>query len=153
MCVCENNGYFCVMYEILKILILLSGIGHIGLSLVSPLIPKMLQWNEGLKDLKPLLRQMFWTYAVYILAINFCFGLVSVLGAEELLNQTFLAKAVCLFIGLYWLARVFVQFFYFDTTDAPKGLIFTLGEFALIGLFVGFTLVYLGAFAYNCKWI
>jgi hypothetical protein len=141
------------MYEMLKILILLSGIGHIGLSLVSPLIPKMLHWNEGLKDLKPLLRQMFWTYAAYILVINFCFGLVSVIGTAELLNQTFLAKAVCLFIGLYWLARVFVQFFYFDKTDAPKGLIFTLGEIALVGLFVGFTLVYLGAFAYNCRWI
>lgn len=139
------------MFWILKICIILSGIGHIGLSLVSLMIPKMLNWKEGLKDLKPLLRQMFWTYAGYILCINFCFGIVSILGAEELLNKSFLAKSVCLFIGLYWLARVFIQFLYFDKTDAPKGLIFTLGEIALVSMFVGFTLIYLIAFAYNFR--
>ncbi len=42
---------FTNMFWILKILIFWSGIGHIGLSLVSPMIPKMLNWKEGLKDL------------------------------------------------------------------------------------------------------
>lgn len=139
--------------EILKILILLSGIAHIVLSVVSSVIPKALKWKEGLKDLQPLLRQMFWTYAAYILVINFCFGLVSILGTEELVNHSFLAKSINLFIAVYWLARVFIQFFYFDKTDAPKGLIFTLGEIALVGLFIGFTVVYTLAFLYNMSWI
>lgn len=139
--------------EILKVLILLSGIAHIVLSVVSSVIPKVLKWKEGLEDLQPLLRQMFWTYAAYILVINFCFGLVSIFGTEELVNHSFLAKSINLFIAVYWLARVFIQFFYFDKTDAPKGLIFTLGEVALVGLFIGFTVVYSLAFLYNLSWI
>jgi hypothetical protein len=139
--------------EILQWLIFLSGIGHIGLSIASLMIPQMLQWKEELKSLKTLYRQMFWTYAGYILCINLCFGLISIGGSAELLNRSFLAQCVCLFIGLYWLARVFIQFFYFDTSDAPKGLIFTLGEIALVAMFIGFSIVYLGAYSYNCQWI
>ena len=96
---------------------------------------------------------MFWTYAAYILVINICFGLLSVFGTEELLNHSFLARYITLFISVYWLTRIGIQFFYFDTTDAPKGLFFTLGEIALVGLFVVFTLVYFIAFLYNTSWI
>ena len=139
--------------NMLKILILWCGIGHILLTFGSLIIPKVLNWRKGLECLQPLLRQMFWTYAGYILAINFGFGLVSIMGAAELTNHSFLAKAVSLFIGLYWLARVLIQFFYFDRSDAPKGWIFTLGEFGLVSLFIIFTLVYFTAFIYNCGWM
>ena len=139
--------------ELLRVLILVCGVGHIVLSLGSVTIPMLLNWKKELKVLQPLLRQMFWTYAAYILVINFCFGLVSILGPDELLNKSFLAKSLTAFISLYWVARVFIQFFYFDRTHAPKGLIFTLGEIGLVALFVVFTLVYLAAFLFNVSWI
>lgn len=141
------------MNEFLPPLILLAGLGHIGLSLVSLAIPRMLNWKQELSSLQPLLRQMFWTYAGYILVINFCFGLVSIWGKAELLNHSFLAKSITLFIALYWLARVVIQFFYFDKTHAPKGWFFTLGEIGLVALFVGFTLIYSWAFLNNMGWI
>ncbi len=137
----------------LKPLIFCCGIAHIFLTMGSLVIPRVLNWKKDLAHLKPLLRQMFWTYAGYILVINFSFGLVSILGADDLLNQSFLAKSITLFIALYWLARVVIQFVYFDKTDAPKGLLFTLGEIALVSLFVLFTLVYFAAFLYNSAWI
>ncbi|KOY85255.1 hypothetical protein AD998_02975 [bacterium 336/3] len=139
--------------NVLEFLIYWSGIGHIVLSLASLAIPKFLKWKEELAPLQKLLRQMFWTYAGYILVINFCFGLVSVFGAVELLNTSFLAKCVTFFIAIYWLARVLIQFLYFDKTNAPKGWFFTLGEIGLVGLFVIFTVVYALAFLYNCSWI
>ncbi|MDB5257420.1 MAG: hypothetical protein JWM14_2115 [Chitinophagaceae bacterium] len=138
--------------EQLELLLLLCGIGHIVLSVVSTIIPKALNWKKELGPLQPLLRQMFWTYAAYILILNFCFGIVSIFGKNELLNHSFLAKSITLFISLYWLARVFIQFFYFDTTQAPKGLFYTIGEIALIILFIIFTIVYAAAFLYN-SWI
>ncbi|MEO7989019.1 MAG: hypothetical protein ABI663_05720 [Chryseolinea sp.] len=139
--------------EALELSILLCGVGHIVLSLASTAIPTLLNWKKELNVLQPLIKQMFWTYAAYILVINFCFGLVSILGTAELLNKSFLAKSVTIFIGLYWFARVIIQFFYFDKTHAPKGLIFTLGEIGLVALFVVFTVVYLAAFLYNLSWI
>jgi hypothetical protein len=139
--------------DFLKILIELCGAGHLILSLSSLLIPHFLNWKNDLASLPILLRQMFWTYAAYILVINFCFGIVSIWGADDLLNGSFLAKCLTLFIGFYWLARVAIQFFYFDRKTAPKGAIYTLGEVGLVGLFIIFTLVYLIAFLKNIAWI
>lgn len=126
-----------------------AGIGHFVLCIGSLYVPVALQWRERLKDLHPILRQMFWTYAGYILVINFCFGIVSVWGAHELLNHSFLAKSVTLFITVYWLARVFIQFLCLDRSQAPKGLIYTLGEIGLVSLFVSFSIIYLLAFLHN----
>jgi hypothetical protein len=137
----------------IKALIFWCGLGHFALCTGSVFIPKALHWNERLKNLQPLLRQMFWTYAAYILVINFSFGIVSVFGSDELLNGSFLAKSLTLFIAVYWLTRVGIQFFYFDKTDAPKGLVYTLGEIALVGLFMIFTIVYAIAFLFNNAWI
>jgi hypothetical protein len=134
-------------------LIFVSGLGHIVLSLGSIVIPRILNWTENLRTLSPLLRQMFWTYAGYILVINFSFGLISLIGTEELINKSMLAKSITLFIALYWFTRILIQFFYFDRSQAPKGLIYTLGEAALVTLFGAFTIIYSLAFLSNISWI
>jgi hypothetical protein len=134
-------------------LIFWCGVGHLVLCIGSLYIPLALHWKTHLQNLQPLLRQIFWTYAGYILVINLSFGLISIFGNTELLNHTFLAKSLTFFIGIYWLSRVAIQFLYFDRSDAPKGLLYTLGEIALVGLFSLFTLTYLAAFCYNHRWI
>jgi hypothetical protein len=139
--------------ELLQNSLIVSGIGHIILCAGSLIIPRALQWKTNLKSLKPLLRQMFWTYAGYILVTNFAFGIVSVFGSEELINRSFLATSITFFIALYWLARVVIQFTYFDRSEAPKGTIYTLGEIVLVVLFLMFTGVYSLAAFYNMSWI
>jgi hypothetical protein len=120
----------------------LAGWLQILLSVASLAIPRLLNWKKELMPVTPIIRQMFWTYAGYILVINFSFGLVSVFGAAELIAGTFLAKCISVFIFLYWLARIFIQFFYFDTRSAPQGWIYKDGEVGLNCLFVFLTLVY-----------
>jgi hypothetical protein len=139
--------------NILTTLIFLCGIGHVALSVASTAIPGALKWRQHLKGLQPLLRQMFWTYAAYILVINFSFGIISIMATGELLNKSILAKSITFFIAAYWLARIGIQFFYFDRSEAPKGLIFILGEICLVILFGLFTIVYFAAFLYNNSWI
>jgi hypothetical protein len=134
-------------------LIIWCGISHFALCLGSLYIPKALKWKTHLATLHPLLKQMFWTYAGYILAINLTFGIISVFGPAELLDGSFLAKAITLMIGIYWLTRIGIQFFYFDRSQAPKGFVFLLGEIALVGLFVLFTVTYLAAFLINIEWL
>ncbi len=123
------------------------------LGVASLAVPRALSWKQHLETLPLLLRQMFWTYAGYILVINISFGVVTLLGADELLNGSFPAKSITLFIAVYWLARIVIQYTYFDKTDAPKGLIYTLGETALVTLFVVFTIVYTLAFLHNSAWL
>jgi hypothetical protein len=123
-------------------LIFWAGLGQIGLVFGSTYVPIALGWRKELAKLRPLTRQVFWTYAGYILCTNLCFGLVSTFGTKWLIDRTPLAALVTTFIAIYWLSRVLIQFFYFDRSDAPKGMIFTLGEIALVTLFIFLTLIY-----------
>lgn len=124
------------------LLLKLAGYLQIALCVGSLAIPRMLNWNAELRKVALIIKQIFWTYAAYILMFNLSFGLLSVFGAEELLAKSFLAKSVSVFICVYWLVRIFIQFFYFDTKSAPQGLIYKLGEIALVSLFIFLTLVY-----------
>lgn len=135
--------------DLIKTVIIWSGWGHLALALGSLIIPRVLQWEKELASLNVLLRQMFWTYAGYILMLNVSFGVISVLGSDELLSGTFLARSITLLIGVYWLGRVAIQFFYFDRSKAPKGILFVLGEIMLVAMFLLFTVTYLAAFRMN----
>lgn len=130
----------------MRLLLVLAGIGQLALAAGSLAIPRVLRWREDTAKLKPLTRQVFWTYAGYIWATNVAFGLLSALAPGWLLDDAPLARAVGAFIALYWAARVAIQFLYFDRSEAPPGLPGKLAEAALGGLFLYLALVY-GALA------
>ena len=133
----------------LKLLLVLAGIGQILLVGASLAIPRALNWRSETAKLRPLIRQIFWTYAAYILSFNLCFGLLSLLAPEALLDGSLLATLVSGFIALYWAARVVIQVAYFDRTDAPKGPAYSIAEAALVLLFVSLTAVYSAAAVHN----
>ena len=128
--------------EWLQTAILLAGIGQLAIVLGSLRIPHVLRWSDDVAKLRPLTRQVFWTYAGYIWGTNLCFGLLSTLAPSWLIDGSPLAAAVTAFIALYWCVRVVIQFVYFDRTDAPSGFIFNVAEIVLVGLFVFFTATY-----------
>jgi len=135
--------------NIMRDLILVSGAGHIALSIGSLLVPTALEWKRHLKDLQPLIRQMFWTYAAYILMINMCFGLMCLLATDELLGGSILATCINAMISGYWMIRIGIQFFYFDRSHAPQGAIYVLGEIVVVLLFILFTVIHLIALFYE----
>jgi hypothetical protein len=129
--------------------IYLAGFAQIVLVLGSLAIPGILNWTRELAKVRTLIKQMFWTYAAYILIINLSFGSLSILAYNELTNGSLLAKAICGFISMYWASRVLIQFFYFDRKDFPSGMWNKLGEITLIALFLVFSTVYGIAFYFN----
>jgi hypothetical protein len=126
----------------LESMLIVAGLGQLLLAAGSLAIPRVLRWREDLTKVRPLTRQVFWTYAGYIWSTNVSFGLVSVTMPGQLMSGSPLAAAVCGFITLYWLARIVIQFTYFDRSDAPQGWPFRLAEFALVALFVALTGIY-----------
>lgn len=134
-------------------MILLAGVAQVVLVSGSFAIPKVLQWHAELTRVKPLIRQMFWTYSAYILGINLAFGLLSIFLYKELSAQTHLAACVTGFIAIYWISRVLIQFFYFDRSDFPPGKLSKLAELLLVTLFIFLSAVYGWAFLFNCKLI
>jgi hypothetical protein len=125
-------------------LLVCAGIAQLVLVVASLAIPRLLSWKVDLAKLRPLTRQVFWTYAGYIWVTNLSFGLLSTMAPDLLLDRSFLAGLVCSFIAVYWGARLVIQFAYFDRNDAPKGWFFVLAEVALVALFVVLTIVYFG---------
>lgn len=130
----------------MKTLVFLAGLGQLILAAASLAIPRLLHWRDDTASLRPLTRQVFWTYAAYIWVTNVSFGLLSMLAPIWLLDDAPLARTVAGYIALYWGARVVIQFTYFDRSDAPPGRLFDLAELALVALFVYLALVY-GALA------
>ena len=135
--------------ELVQMLVFYSGLGQIALIIGSLAIPKLLNWSEVLQGVNPLTRQMFWVYSAYIWTTNLSFGLLSTFAPELLVRADPLAVAVNAFIVLYWGARVLIQFFYFDRSSMPSGGIYTVGEIALVLLFIALTAVY-GLAGYTC---
>jgi hypothetical protein len=136
-------------YFLLKTLLVGAGAGQVALILASLAIPRVLCWREETAKLRPLTRQVFWTYAAYIWSTNLCFGLLSALAPGWLLDRTPLAGAASAFIAAYWGARVGIQFLYFDRADAPAGPAFRVAEAALVALFLFLTLVYAAVALFN----
>jgi hypothetical protein len=119
-----------------------AGVSQIVLIVASLAIPRVLRWREETAKLRPLTRQVFWTYAGYIWATNLCFGLVSTFLPAALLDGSPLAAAVTAFIAFYWGARLVIQFTYFDRSDVPHGWHVRLAEAGLVALFLFLALVY-----------
>ena len=127
-------------------LIRLAGLAQVVLVSGSLLIPRILQWRIELAKVQPLIKQMFWTYAGYILVTNLCFGLISLFATDDLLNGSRLAIFLSGFIAVYWISRVFIQFFYFDRTNFPTGKWHKVAEIVLVALFLCLSVVYSVAF-------
>jgi len=120
----------------------LAGLAQIALALGSLAIPRVLKWRAELANVQPLIKQMFWTYAAYIFVINLCFGLISFFDDQDLSNGSHLSALLTMFIAVYWLSRVLIQFLYFDRSNFPSGKWNQLAEVVLVTLFICLSVVY-----------
>ena len=113
-------------------LIRLCGLAQVGIALVSLTIPHILGWKQETQKLRTLTRQVFWTYAGYIFAINLFFGVVCLVWPRQVILA---GPIVSVFLALYWGVRLVLQMVVFDRSEAPKGLWPTIGELTLTGSF------------------
>lgn len=139
--------------DLLQWIIRVAGIGHFAVAAASLGVPHFLEWRKELAQLKPINRQIFITYGGYILTINVLFGVLALFGPGLLIDRTPLAAIVCGFIFAYWLARVILQFTYYDVSSAPQGLKFKLAEYGFVSLFSSFVLVFGYTAARNLEWL
>ena len=135
----------------IRFLLMAAGLGQLALAAGSLAIPRLLGWHEDTAKLRPLTRQIFWTYAGYIWSFHICFGLLSLLAPDWLLDRAPLAAAVCGFIAVYWGARLVLQFTWLDRSEAPRGAVFVAAEAALVTLFASLVLIYGAAFVSHLR--
>ena len=126
----------------LELLVFIGGVLHFGILLASAMVPKVLDWKASLDKLDGLSRQLVWVHGAFIVLVIIGFGLLSILFAGDLVAGSPLARGVCLFISLFWAARLIVQFFVFDAKAYLKTVLLKAGYHGLTVVFMYHAVVY-----------
>lgn len=131
-------------------LIIMGAIGQMFTAIIYPYIRHVVfDWYNDIKKLKPLNQEIAKTYGRYIQGLNFSFGLISILFASDLKNQTGLAVALTGLIAAYWTGKLITQFAYYPMYDIPKKRIFKIGEVLMNTMFVAFAVIFILLFVSN----
>lgn len=86
------------------------GILHIGLAFVHLIFPRYFNWGKELHLLSLINRQMIKVHTFFIALGVFLMGILCFTSGEELMT-TSLGKKIAAGLAIFWLCRLFIQFF------------------------------------------
>ena len=89
--------------------LLLLALGH-------AYFPRRFNWSEELSRLSPVNRQIFQVHCFFIALILFMFGSLALCFTPALLDRTPLARIVLSGLVLFWVARLLIQFFVYESS-------------------------------------
>ncbi len=98
------------MYIHLKII----GVLLIALALIHIVFPKYFNWKKELKSLSLINKQIMTVHTFFIAFTVFLMGLLCLTSSTELI-ETHLGKKILLGLGIFWVVRLFVQFFVYSS--------------------------------------
>jgi hypothetical protein len=130
------------MIRFLQTALPVAGMLHFALLIASFRVPRVLRWEDDLRKVDPLTRQLVLVHGAFIVLTIIAFGTITLATRSSLLVGSELGAAVALFIALFWFCRLLIQLFYFDAEAHLTSLGLRLGYRALTMLFVFFTTVY-----------
>jgi hypothetical protein len=113
----------------------IGGLLHFGILIASALVPQVLDWRAELRKLQPLSRQLVWVHGVFIVLTIVGLGAIAATNAPALASGGALARCVCAFIAIFWLARLALQFVLFDATPHLTNALLKLGYHGLTCVF------------------
>ena len=112
--------------KIIGILLIVLALIHIG-------FPRYFKWKEELSSLSIMNRQMMYVHSSFIAFTVFLMGLLCLTSSSELIG-TVLGKRISLGFGIFWTARLFIQFFGYSN-KVWKGKTFKTTIHILFSLF------------------
>jgi len=80
------------------------------LALIHIIFPRYFNWKTELHSLSIINRQMMYIHSFFIAFIVLLIGILCLTSAPEL-TGTVLGRRICLGLGIFWLVRLFFQFF------------------------------------------
>jgi hypothetical protein len=126
--------------KIIGIILIVLAVIHIG-------FPRYFKWEQELRPLSTMNRQMMYVHSFFIALIVLLMGILCLTSANELIETT-LGKRICLGLGIFWITRFFIQFFGYSAT-VWKGKVFETAIHILFSIFwiylsIIFSLIYVG---------
>jgi hypothetical protein len=86
------------------------GILLIALAAIHIIFPKYFEWNNELKSLSLINRQMMRVHTFFVAFTVLLMGLLCLTSAKEII-ETNIGQRISLGFGIFWAARLFIQFF------------------------------------------
>ena len=120
----------------LETLLVVGGCIHFAILTASALTPHVLDWRKNLAPLPSFLRRLFWVYGAFIVLTIIGFGTLTLMHVHAMASGDPLARRLCGFIALFWLARFVVQLWVFDATPFLITRLMRFGYHALTVAFV-----------------
>ena len=137
------------MKELLEIGLQIAGFSLVALCIGSFWIPKTLGWKEKLTGLTPLMRELWWTYSIYVWSSHVFFAVMTLGFSEFLMGGSGAAIAMCTFILLWWGVRLWLQFFGFDFREIKDNTTNRIAKCMLTLLFMGLVVLFAGLIYWN----
>jgi hypothetical protein len=106
------------------------------------MMPRVVEMRSHVARLPEFLRELFWTYYLFIGGCVAGFGSVTFFMAEELASGGAMARAVAAFLAVFWIARLAVAALVFKMEMYLTSMIFRIGYAAVNAVFVYFIIVY-----------
>src|SRR5580765_6871584 len=131
--------------ETLTLLLQLAGILHLGLVCAGLLMPSVVGLRRHLTMLPGFIRRLFWVYYAFIGLCLVSFGLITFMLASTLAEGGTLARALCLFLAVFWTLRLIAATFVFDLSPYLTNIYRRIGYQATNLVFVYLPLVYIMA--------
>jgi hypothetical protein len=127
----------------LILLLQFAGLMHLGLICAGALMPRAVNLKNNLAALPPFIRRLFWVYYTFIALCLVSFGLMTFTLAGTLAAGGTLARALCLFLALFWTIRLIVATFVFDVRPYLTNNLWRLGYHATNIVFIYLPVVYI----------
>lgn len=106
----------------------------LGLAVLNVFVPRRFNWRAELTRVSPLNRQIFLVHAGFIVLILILMGVLSAFYSAALLDPSPLSRLVLGGLALFWLVRLFTQWFVYDAS-LWRGNRFNTGMHWLFTLF------------------
>ena len=132
--------------------LLMAGWSLVALCVASFWIPKALGWKEKLAGLTPLMRELWWTYSLYVWGSHVFFAILALGFRGWLLSGNPAAAAVSGFVCLWWTVRLYLQFFGFDLAEVQDSRANRIAKHLLTLLFIGLVVVFGATVGWNLGW-
>jgi hypothetical protein len=126
----------------MKLLLQLAAAVQLLILIASASTPRVLDWRKNLAVLHPFLRKLFWVYGVFVVMVIIAFAALTLRHADAMAAREPVARSLCLFIAIFWGARLLVQFAIFDARPFLTNWFYKTGFHALTIIFAFLTFVY-----------
>ena len=128
----------------MEIALSIAAAAQLAIAVLNLFLVRIMKWEEPVARMPQLVREVFHVHAWFITITLVIFGVVTIQFAGELAAGTNdLGRWLACGIGLFWLIRWVMQFFYYNSSHWKGKRAETIVHIVLIFLYGSFAGVYL----------